>query len=67
MLEILPNGKIIKKYIGIKEQEKIIKELGLDGISPSYNNAYTKNSPISTWNKNQIIYEQKIEKIYLDR
>lgn len=67
MLEILPNGKIIKKYIDIKEQEKIIKELGLDDISPSYNNAYTKNSPISAWNKKQIIYEQKIEKIYLDR
>ncbi|RDU58559.1 hypothetical protein [Helicobacter sp. MIT 99-5507] len=63
----MPNGKIIKKYIDIQEQEKIIKELKLENVSSSYNNKYIRNTPITTWNKKKIIYEQKIEKIDLDR
>lgn len=66
ILEILPNGEVIKTYISKKDQEKLIKELNLN-ITSSNNMVDTKKSPIKIWDKKKIIYEQQVEKIDIDR
>ncbi|RAX54281.1 hypothetical protein CCY99_04520 [Helicobacter sp. 16-1353] len=68
VLEMLPNGKIIKKYLTIQEQEQIKNQLDLKNIESNiFNNRIHKKSNISEWNKKKIPYEQKIEKIDIDR
>lgn len=66
VLEILPNGKIIKKYINKKGQDGLIKELNLNDTLQN-NTTNTRKSPITNWDKKRIIYEQKVEKIDINR
>lgn len=68
VLEILPNGKIVKKYLTAQEQEDIKKQLNLKNVESNiFNNKIHRKNNITEWDKKKIKYEQEIEKINIDK
>lgn len=68
VLEILPNGKIVKKYLTTQEQEDIKKQLNLKNVESNiFNNKIHRKNNITEWDKKKIKYEQEIEKINIDK
>lgn len=68
VLEILPNGKIVKKYLTTQEQEDIKKQLNLKNMESNiFNNKIHRKNNITEWDKKKIKYEQEIEKINIDK
>ncbi len=57
IVDILPNGEIIKTYINKGNKDNI----------PSNNVINTRKSHITIWDKKHIPYEQQVEKIDIDR
>lgn len=66
ILEIAPNGKIIKKYLSGAQQETLKNQLGLQNVEIFDNQIHT-NTAIKEWSKAKILYEQQVEKIPLKR
>lgn len=68
VLEILPNGKIVKKYLTTQEQEDIKKQLNLKNVESNiFNNKIHRKNNITEWDKKKIKYEQEIEKININK
>lgn len=68
VLEMLPNGKIVKKYLTTQEQEDIKKQLNLKNMESNiFNNKIHRKNNITEWDKKKIKYEQEIEKINIDK
>lgn len=62
IIEILPNGEMIKTHISKEEKDRLMQGFKQNTTSP---NSITngRKSHIRIWDKKQIIYEQQVEKI----